>query len=76
MDGDGSLDLVVGPTATGNASLMTNRGDGTFELTKNYYFKGIWLSGFTISDVDGDGYQDMVGLSDDSVYVIPLKDIN
>jgi hypothetical protein len=76
MDGDGSLDLVVGPTTAGNASLLTNQGDGTFELTKNYFFKGIWLSGFTISDVDGDGYQDMVGMSDDSVYVIPLKDIN
>jgi hypothetical protein len=74
MDGDASMDLLVGPTSSGMASLLTNNGDGTFEVTKDYYFKGAWASWFTVYDVDGDGYRELVGASSDSVYVFPFED--
>ena len=73
MDGDASLDLVVGPTGSGMASVLTNNGDGTFELTKDYDDKGVPADLFTVSDVDGDGNPDLVSWDETSVYVFPLK---
>ena len=74
MDGDGALDLLFAASGKGNLGLLANHGDGTFELTKEYYWKGIWITLFGVSDVDGDGRLDLVGVDSDSVYVIPLED--
>ena len=40
MDGDGSLDLLFSSSGGGNLGLLTNNGDGTFELTQEYYWQG------------------------------------
>jgi hypothetical protein len=74
MDGDGSLDLLFASSGGGNLGLLENNGDGTFELTKEYYWRGAWISEFSVNDVDGDGSLDLVGAGGDSVYVIPLED--
>jgi hypothetical protein len=74
MDGDASLDLLVGPTASGMASVLTNNGDGTFELTKDFSFERASPDLFTASDVDGDGQPELVGWDETTVYVLPLSD--
>jgi hypothetical protein len=55
------------------ASVLTNRGDGTFELTKDYNYEGVSADLFTVSDVDRDGNPDLVAWDETSVYVLPLK---
>jgi hypothetical protein len=74
MDGDASLDLLVGFTQGGNLGLLTNNGAATFELSKEYYWKGAWATNWRIADVDSDGTLDFVGVDSESVYVLPLED--
>jgi hypothetical protein len=72
VDRDSSLDLLVGPTGSGNLSLLTNDGAGGFELTKDYYYKGAWVTDWVISDLDGDGGRELVGIDSTSVHVLPF----
>jgi hypothetical protein len=70
---DTYADLLIGPTGSGMASLLTNNGDGTFELAKDYYFPGIWAEDFDVIDVDLDGRLELIAFGENALHVIPLE---
>jgi hypothetical protein len=74
VDGDAAVDLLVGPTGSANLGLLTNDRSGGFELTKDYYYKGAWVVDWVVSDVDGDGNRELVGIDSTSVHVLPFED--
>jgi hypothetical protein len=60
MNEDGILDLVVGARATGNPTVVINRGngDGTFSFTSSQSAGGaVWV--LNAGDVNGDGHEDV-----------------
>jgi hypothetical protein len=58
LDNDGDIDLI---TNGGSAfSVFINNGDGTFMPRVNYALGANFYSYFEITDLNGDGYQDVV----------------
>ena len=78
LNGDGIPDLLIAPTAKGLLSSYSNNGDGTFQLLKEYPYQDYpdlyMMYAFHITDVDGDGQRDVVGISGGSrIVVFPLE---
>lgn len=60
MNEDFILDLVIGARATGNPTIVVNRGngDGTFSFTSSQSAGGaVWM--LNAGDVNGDGHEDV-----------------
>ena len=78
LNGDGLPDLLIGPTANSLMSSYKNYGDGTFQVLKEYPYQDYpdlyMIYAFPITDVDGDGLRDVIGISGGSkVVVIPIE---
>ena len=60
FDGDGNLDVFVANMSTENASLRFGNGDGTFGnlVTVDMIER---QSAIDVADIDGDGYDDLIG---------------
>jgi hypothetical protein len=73
FSGDGKTDLVVG--ATSSLSVLTSNGDGTFTVKTTVPFFFVYaglpfpvaVRSVAVSDLRGDGKQDIVALTDSSV---------
>lgn len=60
FDGDGNLDLVADNWMTGDVSLLTGRGDGTFFLRGTYGSGAPYPTFVTSGDLNGDMQLDLV----------------
>jgi len=77
IDADGDLDVLVASLLDGKISWYPNNGDGSFEsqrevgtgLSANDLFADFFIAGdlklLTISDLDGDGLEDIIFISPD-----------
>ncbi|MGA7964800.1 MAG: FG-GAP-like repeat-containing protein, partial [Gammaproteobacteria bacterium] len=59
VNGDGHPDIVAVNDNDGTLSLLTNKGDGTFNAAVNYA-SGVYAYSLLALDVDGDGLPDIV----------------
>lgn len=74
LTGDSFPDLIVAPTRGGIVTTYMNNGDGTFDKMKDYYFQSVFLLALLVTDVEGDGSRELVGIGGGSeVYVIPFE---
>jgi hypothetical protein len=71
LDGDGRPDLVTG--GSGSASVLLNRGDGTFEAAVSYPVPGI-VSCAAIGDLDGDPHPDLAVADEAGTMNVLLND--
>jgi hypothetical protein len=66
LDEDEFLDLVVTNRGSEDLSVLFGNGDGTFGPEQRYSLHihpvGSWVDGVAIADLDGDGWQDLVGV--------------
>ncbi len=67
LDGDGDNDLAIGDVAFGGGtvSVLLNNGDGTFAPKASYIVETLPQSVFS-TDLDGDGYNDLVAANEKS----------
>jgi Bacterial Ig-like domain (group 3)/FG-GAP-like repeat len=71
INGDGKLDVVVGNAGDANSvSALLGNGDGTFQPAVVYSTGTAYINGtmpITIADLNGDGYGDVVALTQSSI---------
>ena len=59
LNGDGTIDLVVGNDLSGNISVLLGNGDGTFQTAVTYP-AGAGIRDLAMADLNGDGVPDIV----------------
>ncbi len=72
FNGDGKLDLAVGPTNQKYLQVLLNNGNGTFQPPVNYSSGGEPPADLTVGDVNGDGKLDLLTANADSNNVAVL----
>jgi predicted nucleotidyltransferase len=77
VDGDGDSDVLITGSNSSNekiAKLYTNNGTGSFTEVFDTPFDGVHYSSVAFSDVDGDGYSDvlMIGLNSSNEKIAKL----
>lgn len=76
LDGNDLPDLIVAPTGSGNVTTFANNGDGTFSKMKDYYLRTLFMHALFVTDVEGDGLRDLIGIGGgSSVYIVPFEAI-
>lgn len=75
LDGDGDLDLVVGPNS-GRFAVLINDGTGTFGPAVTYSTAGSQARAVALGDLDGDGDLDVVVGSPVPMGVFGTKNIH
>jgi autotransporter-associated beta strand protein len=61
LNGDGSLDLVVGNVADGTVDILLGNGNGTFQGPLYVPLNGNSFTSFTVGDFNGDGTPSIAG---------------
>ena len=63
INGDNIADIVQGDTGDGVIGIMIGNGDGTFKArTSIQNFTSVWTDGIKLSDVNNDGFKDIIAV--------------